>query len=72
MSSRRRLYKQGNSVVLALPTNLMHHMDVSTGDQVALSPGPLGTVILSAVGNTRGQDAAQTPSPRGEKGIGQP
>ncbi len=46
MATIRRVYKQGNSCVITIPTNVLAHMDCRLGDYLDLFLAPLSTVKL--------------------------
>lgn len=64
MATRRRLYRQGNSIVAAMPIHILDHMKLREGDQVDFKPGPNQTVTLFPIRLTGPNRFPQKPSIR--------
>ena len=43
----RHLYRQGNSIVLAIPRHLMEHLDADVGDVLAINGQFAGELVLT-------------------------
>ncbi len=68
--NKRRIYRQGNSIVVSLPPALLSDLDICPGDYVHIYSQPAGNLVLIPIHQINGQWKAG--NPRRSDQLGQP